>query len=83
MQNNDHNELITTNLEALTVGIFSVGILAIDISTAAGLSCLFAIGMGVGTSLPARVSCLLPAMEAVTDFRFTPSSVWKSLLQLT
>ena len=83
MQNNDHNELINPNLEALTVGLFSVGVIALDISTAAGLSCLFAIGMGIGTSLPARVSCLLPAMEAVSDFRLTPSSIWKSLLQLT
>tara|TARA_B110000444_G_scaffold109950_1_gene103874 strand:+ start:4826 stop:5602 length:777 start_codon:yes stop_codon:yes gene_type:complete len=83
MQNNDHNELINTNLNALTVGIFSVGAAVLDISTAAGFSCLFAVGMGIGTSLPARVSCLLPAVEAVCDFRLTPSSIWKSLLQLT
>jgi hypothetical protein len=84
MQNlNDPNELVNTNLEIISVGIFSIGIIMLDISTAAGFSCLFAVGMGVGTSLPARITCLLPALEAISDFRLTPSSIWKSLLQFT
>lgn len=84
MQNiNDPNELVSTNLEVISVGIFSIGLVMLDISTAAGFSCLFAVGMGVGTSLPARVTCLLPALEAISDYRLTPSSIWKSLLQFT
>lgn len=83
MQNNDPNELVNTSLETVTVGIFSVGVMILDISTAAGFSCLFAVGMGIGTRLPASITCLLPALEAISDFRLTPSSIWKSLLQMT
>lgn len=83
MQNNDPNDLVNTNLEILSVGIFSVGVMILDISTAAGFSCLFAVGMGIGTSLPARITCLLPAIEAISDFRLTPSAIWKSLLGIT
>jgi hypothetical protein len=50
MQNNDPNELVNTSLETITVGIFSVGVMILDISTAAGFSCLFAVGMVIGTS---------------------------------
>jgi hypothetical protein len=83
MQNNDPNELVNTSLETITVGIFSVGVMILDISTAAGFSCLFAVGMVIGTRLPASITCLLPALEAISDFRLTPSSIWKSLLQMT